>query len=645
MFDFVRSHTRLFQFVLALLVFPSFIVFGIQGYSRFYEGGNATVAKVDGHSITKAEWDAAHQRSIEQMRQRMPNVDIKLLDTPEMRQRTLDELVRERTMFAAAHHLHLNATPQNVADALQKIPQIAALRKPDGTPDIERYKALLAAQGESPASFEAKVREDLTLQRVVDGVTRTAFAPPGATAPSLDALLQRREVQVQRFDAKDYLAKVNPTDADLDAYYKAHGDEFRAPEQAQIEYVVLDLDALKKGITVSDKDVQDYYQQNASRYSVPEERHAAHILIKSDANMSAADQAKAKAKAEGVLAELHKNPASFAELAKKNSDDPGSKDNGGDLGFFGRGAMVKPFEDAAFSLKPGETSGLVKSDFGYHIIKLLEARGGDKKSLEEVRPQIEDEVKKQLAQRKYAEAAETFTNTVYEQSDSLQPVVDKLKLEKKSATVQHAPLPPGNGPLSSQKFIDAVFGNDALRNKRNTEAVEFGPNQMASGHVVQYTPAHVLPLAEVKDRVRQRVAATQAAALARKEGEARVAALKASADAAGLPPAVTVSRPKPEGLPQPVMEAVMRADAAKLPSVFGVDLGNQGYAAVRLLKVEGPDTAAPELTALQPRYAQAWGQAETQAYVEALKRRYKAEIKADAAKPEAVEAGASAASR
>jgi peptidyl-prolyl cis-trans isomerase D len=645
MFDFVRTHNRLLQFVLALLVFPSFILFGVQGYNRFMEGGNATVAKVDGHAITKADLDVAHQRQIERMRQQMPGVDLKLLDTPQMRQQTLEGLVRERVLFNASQKMHLEPSDERLAQTLMSMPELAMLRGPNGQFDRAKYEQLLAAQGMTPALFEARMRQDLALRQVLSGIDGTVIAPAADAKASLDALLQKREAQVQRFDTKDYLPKVNPTDAQVEAYYKAHQAQFQAPEQATIEYVVLDLDALKKGVTVSEKDLHDYYEQNKSRYGTPEERHAAHILVKAEKGAPQAERDKAKARAESLLAEVRKNPNAFADIAKKNSEDPGSKDQGGDLGFFTRDAMVKPFSDAAFSLKPGEISNLVESDFGYHIIKLLEARGGDVKPFEAVRASIEDEVKKQLAQRKYAEAAEQFSNTVYEQSDSLQPVVDKLKLEKKTATVQHATLPPGNGPLSSAKFVEAVFSADALRNKRNTEAVEVGPNQLAAAHVLQYSPAHVRPLAEVKDQVHQKVAAEQAAALARKDGEARLAQLKQGADAAGLGEPVAISRVKAEGVPRPVVDAVMKADASKLPAFLGVDLGDQGYAVARLNKVEAPDPGSDEIKQLQPRYAQAWADAETQAYMDALKRRYKAEIKTDAVKADSAEEAASGAAR
>ncbi|MEW6704181.1 MAG: SurA N-terminal domain-containing protein [Pseudomonadota bacterium] len=642
MFEFVRTHTRLLQLILALLIFPSFVLFGVQGYNSYMEAGNAPVAKVDGQAITQAEWDAAHQRQIERVRAQMPGIDVKLFDTPEMKQQTLEQLVRERVLFSAAEKLHLQPSDDRLAQALLTMPELAQLRGPDGKFDKARYEQLLSAQGMTPAIFEARLRQDLALRQVLGGISDTVVAPGSVSKAALDALLQKREIQLQRFDTKDYLSKVNPTDAEIEAYYKAHEAQFRAPEQASIEYVVLDLDTLMKGITVPEKDLREYYEQNKSRYGTPEERHAAHILVKAEKDAPAAERTKAKARAEELLAEVRKNPGAFAELAKKHSEDPGSREQGGDLGFFGREAMVKPFSDAAFALKPGEISNVVESDFGYHVIKLIEVRGGEVKPFEAVRASIEDDVKKQLAQRKYAEAAEQFSNTVYEQPDSLQPVIDKLKLEKKTATVQHATLPPGNGPLSSAKFIEAVFSAEAVRNKRNTEAVEVGPNQLASGRVVQHTPAHTRPLAQVKDQVRERVAAEQAAALARKDGEARLAQLRQGGDASALGAPVVVSRARADNVPRQVVEAALKADAAKLPALLGVDLGDQGYAVVRLTKVEAPDPASEEMKGLQPRYAQAWANAESEAYLEALKRRYKAEVKVQTANAAPAADGAAA---
>jgi peptidyl-prolyl cis-trans isomerase D len=386
---------------------------------------------------------------------------------------------------------------------------------------------------------------------------------------------------------------------------------------------------LKAGISVPEDDLRKYYAENAARYTVAEERRASHILINAAKDAPAEQRSQAKAKAEALLAELRKNPASFAEVAKKNSNDTASAERGGDLDFFARGAMVKPFEQAAFAMKPGEISNVVETDFGYHIIRLDAVRGGDKKPFEAVRSDIEDEVKKQLAQKKYAEVAEQFTNTAYEQADSLQPLIDKLKLQKQSATVQRTPAADARGALASAKLLAAVFGNDAVKNKRNTEAVEIGPNQLAVARVVQYQPARVKTLAEVLPQVRERVITEQAAAAARKLGEARLAALRGGADASALPSALVLSRASAQTQPRGLVDAVLRADAGKLPQWLGVDLGDAGYAVVRLVAVKPLPADAPEWAQLLPRYAQAWGGAEAQAYYNALKARFKVEIRSD----------------
>jgi peptidyl-prolyl cis-trans isomerase D len=594
------------------------------------EGGSVAVAKVDGHPITRAEWEAAHRDQIERVRRQMPGLDAKLFDTPEMRQQTLDALVRERVMLAAADKLHLGTSNERLQRELLAMPQLASLKRPDGSIDVESYKALLSAQGMSPAQFEARMRQDITLRQVLGGIAGTTLGPAGPSATALDALFQQREIVVQRFVAKDYAAKVTPGDADLDKFYKdpAHAALFQAPEQASIEYAVLDLDSLKKGITVPEDDLRKYYTQNEKRYSSPEERRASHILIKSEKDAPAAARQQAKAKAETLLAELKKNPSSFAEVARKNSGDPGSAEKGGDLDFFGRGAMVKPFEDAAFSLEPGMLSAVVESDFGYHIILVTAKRGGDKKSFESVRAEIEDEARKQQAQKKFSEAAVEFTNMVYEQSDSLKPVLDKFKLELRTAKdLKRAPAPGATGPLASAKFLEALFGNDVLRNKRNTEAVEAGPNMLVSGRVVQYAPARTQTFAEVSAKVRELVVAEQAAALARSEGEARLAALRKAPDSPMGQPNLTVSRAQTREQPRPLIDAVLKAPADKLPDFVGVDLKDDGYAVVKLSKVLGRDPALADVQRAQQQYAQAWGDAESQAYYAALKARFKVDVK------------------
>ncbi|MBU6503219.1 MAG: SurA N-terminal domain-containing protein [Burkholderiales bacterium] len=626
MFEAIRKHSKIVMGLLFLLVFPSFVLFGIQ---RRNNEEAQTVATVDGQDITQIEWDNAHRSEVERLRASMPTLDAKLLDSPQARYATLERMVRDHVLAAAATKAGLYTSDQQLARALEQNPTIASLRKPDGSLDMDRYKQLLAAQGMTPAMFEAGVRNDLSTRQVMEGVTGTSFATSAQTDVALNAFLEKREVQVARFDTADFSSKVTLTDADLEAYYKANQALFRAPEQANIEYVVLDLAAVESAITLNPQDVKTYYEQNIARLSGPEERRASHILIAVPPNATPEEQAKAKAKAEEVLAMVRKDPANFAELAKKYSQDPGSAAKGGDLGFFTRDAMVKQFSDAAFALKKGDISGLVKTEYGYHIIMLTDIKEPKQRSFEEMKPQIEADLKKQQAQSAFADAADKFTNSVYEQSDSLKPVADKLKLQIMTATnVTRKPAPGATGVLASAKFLDALFAPDSIDKKRNTQAVETSPNQLVSGRVTQYTPSHIRPFAEVKDDVRQRLLAIRGAALAKTQGMAKLAAWKADPAAAVLPAAVTVSRDQPQKLPQSVVEAILRVDSTHLPQFVGVDLGAQGYAVVKIDKVIARVPSTGE-AAVQERtqFAQLVASAEAQAYYSLLKQRFKATIK------------------
>lgn len=622
MFDFVRTHSRLMLGLMVLLIFPSFVFFGIQGYSRFTDEAAADAATVNGRGISRAEWDQAHRQQVERMRQQMPGVSAALFDTPELKRQTLDALIQERVLRAAADQLHLMPSNDRLVRLFDADPSLASLRGPDGRLDRDQ----LAVRGLTPESFDAYLRQQYSMQQVMDGVGRTGFAPVTSATLALDAMLQGREVQIERFDLAGYRTRVQPTDAELEAYHKAHAAEFVSTEKATIEYVQLDLEVIGRDLAMPEADLRKYYEENVARYTAQEERRASHILVKADKDAPKAERDKARSKAESILAELRKSPAAFADLARKQSDDPGSAAQGGDLDFFGRGSMVKPFEDAVFAMKSGEISPVVESDFGFHVIQLTGVRGGERRPFEQVRGEIEAEVRKGLAQKRYAEAAEQFSETVYQQYDSLQPVIDKLKLTKRSAEVARTPAPGASGALASGKLLAAVFADEAVKNKRNTDAVEVAPNQLVSARIVKHEPARQLSLQEVKDQVRAAVVTQQAIAMARKDGQARVELLRKGE--AQLPNTLTVSRQAPQGLPRQVVDAVLAADVAKGPAVLGVDVGEQGYVAARVLKVVPRQPLPAGDAALRGQIGQAWSQAESDAYLAALKKRFKAETKA-----------------
>jgi peptidyl-prolyl cis-trans isomerase D len=628
MFDFVRKHTKIMMFLMFLLIIPAFVLVGINGFKSL-NGGGETVAKVGSYSVKQEEWDAAHKNEVDRVRSSQPNIDAKLLDSPQARYDTLERMVREHVMAEAASDAHLSSTDARLARELQQNPTIASLRNPDGTLDMERYRQLAGAQGLTPEGFEARVRKDLALRQVESGIASTALAPAAQANVALNAFFERREIQIASFLPADYKSQVNPTDAEMDAFYQANQKLFQAPESATVEYVVLDLDSVKKTIALNEDEIKTYYDQNVARLSGKEERRASHILINAPKDMAAADKARAREKAMALLAQVRKAPDTFADVARKNSQDAGSAASGGDLDFFARGAMVKPFEDAAFSMKKGDISDLVESDFGFHIIKLVDIKSPKQKSFDEVKPAIEADLRTQQAQRKFADVAEAFTNAVYEQSDSFKQIADKLKLEIKNASnVQRKPLPDARGVLSNAKLLAAIFNPDSVEKKRNTEAIEVAPNQLVSVRITQYAPARVLPLAEVRSDVRERLVNSQAAELAKKDGAAKRDAWKAQPDSAKLASAVIVSRDQAQAISPIVLDKVMHADTASLPAWIGVELGSQGYTLVRVNKVM-ERTAPKDGQAKQElgQYGQWVASAESQAYYELLKNRYKAQIK------------------
>lgn len=635
MFDFIRKHTKVTMALLFLLIVPSFVLVGMN--SNGPSGGNGgVVAVVDGKDITQPEWDAAHQNEVSRLRASMPTLDIKLLDSPEARYATLERLVRDRVLAAAAAKSGLVVADQKLQRLYAEDKAIAAFRLPDGKFDRAGF---IAQTGMAPEQYEAGLRADLATRQVMLGVAGSGFASKAVADAALNAFFEKREVQVARFNAADYAARVSPTDAELEQFYKDNQALFQAPEEAGVEYVVLDLDAVKKNITVNEQDLKTYYEQNAQQLAGNEERRASHILIEAPAAAAAADRAKAREKAQQLLAAARKAPDAFAELARKNSQDTGSAANGGDLDFFSRKAMVKPFADAVFAMKKGDISEVVETEFGYHVIKLTDIKVPQQKSYEERKPALEAELRQQLAQKKFAETAEIFSNAVYEQSDSLRPIAERLKLDVKTAArVTRTPAAGATGVLANPKFLTALLSPDSVEKKRNTEAIEAGPSQLVSGRITQYTPARTLPLAEVKDRVRARLQQQRGAELARKEGAEKLAAWKANPAVATLPAALVVSRDQTQQLPAQVVSATLSADASAVPVLVGVDLGPQGYAIVKVLKVVPREAQTATAQQDQAQYSQSWTSAESLAYFNVLKQRFKADIKV--ARPGEQKAGA-----
>ncbi|MEW6694250.1 MAG: SurA N-terminal domain-containing protein [Pseudomonadota bacterium] len=630
MFDVFRNNMKVLMALLMLLIIPSFVFFGIEGYTRFRDPSEP-VARVAGERITRTEWDAAHRREVERLAASMPGVDRALLESDASRRATLERMVTERVLARAAQDMRLVATDRRLAAELLRDPTIAGLRKADGSLDVQRYQDLLRAQGLTPEAFEAGVRADLARRAVTQAVADSAFVGQAVTELATQAFFERREVALAAFRPADYLARVQVTDDEVKAYYEAHADDFRTPEQAAIEYLVLDLDALAAHLKPSEDELRAYYQHNVADTARAEQRRAAHILLQVAPDAPADQKARVRAQAEQILAEVRRDPARFAELARQHSQDPGSAARGGDLDWFGRGAMVKPFEDAVFALQKGQISDIVESEFGLHIIQLLDVRRPPAEPFEQARPRIEAELRRQLAQRRFAEEAERFGNLVYEQADSLEPAAQALGLTVRRATLERTG-PVGadaDALLREPAVLRAVFNEEALGQKRNSAAIELGGNRLVSVRVTEHRPAQRRPLDAVAPDVRQRLLqekARAAALQAARDAQAQWTAQAPAANALRAP--VLVSRQETHGVPPAAVRAAMSARLdGDAPAWVLVDLGAEGAAVLRVRR--GPARETPDPVRVRnerEELARLWGEGEAQAYLAALWQRYKAEV-------------------
>ena len=626
MLQFFRSHQRLAMALLMLFILPGLGIVGIQGFNSFFDE-SAYVASVNGHKITRAEYDSAFRQQVERARSMLgAQFDAKMFDTPETRSAMVDSLVQQRTLSDETQRLHLTASDDAVRRALLADPGIASLRKPDGTIDVERYKQLLAMQGMTPAQYDERMRYTIANEQIPASIQQTSFTSKALAQNLTELAEQRRAVQGLLLRTADFAAKVQPTDAQLHAYYDAHRNDFATSETATIQYLVLSPSTLAAASKPSDADLKKYYDDNIQRYRTEGEVRASHILVNAPKDASAADKAKAKQKAESLLAQVKAHPDQFAQVAQKDSEDPGSASKGGDLGYFTRGQIAggKAFDDAAFSLKKGEVSNIVESDFGYHIIQATDVKPAATKPFDEVKDAIAKDYAAQEGSNAFSAAATGLNDIVYEKAKSLQPAADKYKLTIQTATVTPKPNPqlPQDNPLNNAKFLAAVFAPDSVKEHNNTQAIDVGNSTLVAARVTDYKASTVPAFDAVKDAVRGKVVADMASAQARKQGEAKLADLQKSKSTEGFTSAITVSRNDAQGLPPAALGAVFKADASKLPAYVGVDLGADGYAIYRVNGIEkAAPVAADRLAGAQQQIAQRYAEAEMTAYMDSLKAR------------------------
>ncbi len=583
MLEAIRAHSQgwLAKLILTLIAVP-FALFGIDAYLK-NAGSDAAVAKVAGSSVSVVEYRNAMQ-SLRNKMQSEGQKDLSLLDTPQARLTVLNRLINTRLLNAEAQDSKFKISNEQLSEFVITLPEF----QQNGKFSQEVYDKLLTQNQMTPSKFENMMRSELVTQQVRDGIPPLAFATKAVEDRAIKTELQQREVTIAEIKSADFISQVKVDDAEVRSYYEKHKDKFQVPEQVKLEFVRFSANDLIMKMQVNEEDSKRFYNDNAAKFQGDEKRRASHILIGFGPGATPEAKAQAKKKAEEILAEVKKNPAKFAELAKKNSQDPGSAEKGGDLGMFGRGAMVKAFEDAAYSMKPGQVSDLVQSEFGFHIIKLTEV-SGQAQSYESLKPQIRAELMYQKALAKFSEEAENFNNLVYEQSSSLKPAADNYGLQVQKTDWVSAT--DGAKFFKNDKLMSLVFSNEVLNDKRNTEAVEVANNTLVAARVVEHKAAAPRSFDEVKAGITDFLKIEKASKLAIDQGNAALTSLKKNQTVSNIDwiPAVTVDRKNAQGLTELTMSNVVKIDTTKLPAYTGVSDSKKGFLLIKVVAVHDAD--------------------------------------------------------
>ena len=623
MFDFVQKHKRVAQIFLALIGI-TFATWGIESYTRV-RGGSDNAATVNGTPVSQREFEAELRRQQERQQDQFRRMfgrplEAESLDTPQIRKALLDQLIAVRLATQG-----LTVPDEVLAEILSSDPAFQL----EGKFSRAQYETMLRSQNPpmSPREYEARLRQLLALRQTASAVADSAIVAHAVSERLATLENEKREVSQSPITAEQFMGQAKVEDAEVKAYFDAHQAEFVSPERVRAEYVVLSADALAADEKVSAEDVKAAWEGAFGQ--------------------KAKEREEARKKALAVLAEVKKDPARFAEIAKAESQDPGSKEHGGDLGFTGRGSFVKPFEDALYKMKPGAISGLVESEFGFHIIQLTGVQKKDGKEerrashilisapdagkpFEQMRAQIETELKKSRAAKRFNESAEAFGNLVYEQPDSLKPAAERFKLQVRTSPWIAKGVNQDLGPLDNAKLLAALFSQDSIKSRRNTDAIEVAPGQLVSARVIEYQPAGQRSFDEAKGEIAAKLKKQKAVALAQKDGAARLEQLrKGGAVAVKWGPTRNVSRRDAQGLPREFLEPIVTADTSKLPAYVGIPVSDAGYLLVRITKVTEADAKEKGVDG-GTRAAMVAGGAQYDAYLASMRGRADVEIKPEA---------------
>ncbi|MCX4188557.1 SurA N-terminal domain-containing protein [Methylophaga sp. OBS4] len=614
MLHFIRDRAQgwIAWFIVGLISIP----FALWGVNSYLTGpSDVVVAEVNGAPIKQAEL----QQSLQQYRNQMRNMlgeqfDPDMFEGPMVRRNVLDGLIEQKLIQDVNKALGQQISDAEVSQVIRTTPAFQR----DGQFDPEYYAMVLARAGYNPASYEAQLRTDLLAQQLMQNIQTTAIA----TEQEVDTLLrlekQKRKIAYGVVPVQDYLEQVTVSDDEVKQFFDNNQANYTAPEQIKLNYIQLSVDEIAQSLDVDDTELKQFYADNKDKFVGPEQRRASHILIEGN-------DADALASIESIRQRLQQGE-DFAALAKESSQDPGSAAQGGDLGFFQRDVMEPAFEEAVFALEQvGEISEPVKTEFGYHLIKLTGIQHAEGKSFAEARDEVEALYRRQQAETVFYDKAEELANLSYENPDNLDVAAEALELDVKT-TDSFTRSGTESGIASEQKVINAAFSEDVLQNNLNSAVIELSDTNLVVVHKNQHIPSTVLPFESVAPAIREQLKFEKASDLAREQGESILAELKSGATAETLlsnwqAPAFYARNSK-EISTQILQHAFSMPKPGAEPQFQGFTANNGNYVLVKLTGVENgdpADVAQQEQQALKAQLARIQANAELQAFIDSLR--------------------------
>tara|TARA_B100000767_G_scaffold40379_1_gene34023 strand:+ start:140 stop:2032 length:1893 start_codon:yes stop_codon:yes gene_type:complete len=576
MLDKIRNNTqsKFAKIVLGIIIIP-FALFGIDSYLSSI-GDDVYAAKVNDESITIQSYQNALNRVKDQFMNQSTPPDPTIFETAEFRKSVLDGMIASKLVAQEAIRADFVISDNQLSQYILGMPGFQR----NGKFDQEAYDNLAMRQNLTPKKLDELIRKDLAKQQVKDSMNKYIFVTNEKIQKLVNLAYQKRDVSMLELRLDDYLKKVNVSEEEIKDYYEANPSNFIMPDQVKVNFLLYSVAEILPKVKITDEEVKQYFDENKAQFEGSQQRRAKHILFLTDSDMTDEELNETKKLAESVREKVIKSPEGFADLAKEYSKDTESAKKGGDLGFFSRGMMVKEFDETVFDMKVGDISQLVKTQFGFHIISLIEIKG-EEVTFDSVKAQIKGEILYSKAQQIYAEGAEEFANLIYEKSDSLQPAADRFDLTIQES--QWLSLDTATKFFNNEAFAQAVFDPEAIELKTNINAIEVSPNNLISAQTIDFKPSAPRSLSDAKDEIKEFLTKSNAQKLMISDGELMIEKLESNAKKVEWIDELVIDKVDPQGISKPIVRAIFSMDQDSLPSFEGIyDPANDEYIVVRL---------------------------------------------------------------